>query len=336
MKLFYAACVVFACLAAAVSAAETDDDKWEKFKTKFNKTYSPREEAMRKVQFMKTQRDIEKHNKEDHPWKADHNQFSDKTEEEKNSHLGYKDDDDRSSGFNSALARELDGENDRQLPTQLDLRTSTCMPAIKDQGNCGSCWAFAAVAAVEYARCKKTGSLVNLSEQQLVSCDLNSSGCNGGSYRYAWYYYMKTNGSMTATSYPYTSGTTTVTGTCYSYSKANVFAYTSSYADIDSVNGNQTLIMQALNSKGVLGTSLYVINSFFSYSSGVYDDVACPSTGSNHAVNMVGYGTTSTGIQYWIVRNSWNTWWGQSGYFLIRRGVNRCNIEKRAAYVAIL
>lgn len=71
-------------------------------------------------------------------------------------------------------------------------------------------------------------------------------------------------------------------------------------------------------------------------SSGVYDDAACPSTGSNHAVNLVGYGTDSSGNPYWIVRNSWKTWWGQQGYFFIKRGVNRCNIEKRAAYVTIL
>lgn len=71
-------------------------------------------------------------------------------------------------------------------------------------------------------------------------------------------------------------------------------------------------------------------------SSGVYDDAACPSTGSNHALNLVGYGTDSSGNPYWIVRNSWNTWWGQQGYFFIKRGVNRCNIEKRAAHVTIL
>lgn len=70
--------------------------------------------------------------------------------------------------------------------------------------------------------------------------------------------------------------------------------------------------------------------------SGVYDDATCPNNTINHAVNIVGYGTNTNGILYWVGRNSWGTWWGQSGYFMIRRGVNRCNIEKNAAYVTVV
>lgn len=332
MKLLVASILVTFALSAL---GDSDDQRWANFKVKFNKIYSPREEAQRRTVFVQTQRAIEKHNSGDYSWKMDHNEFSDMTQQEREARLGLKP---LRSGDNREHAERSFEVADRALPAYFDYRQSGCIPPIKDQGACGSCWAFAAITPLEYALCMRNNEPVSLSEQQLVSCDPLASGCNGGSNPSAWNY-LKTNGLVTSCAYPYTSGKTSQSGTCiYENTMSVVKVATYGWADPNHGAGvNATAIAQSLLQYGPLGAGFAVINSFFSYSSGVYDDPACNNVaGGNHAVVIVGFGTSDEGIPYWIVRNSWGFGFGQRGYFTIRRGVNRCLMEESAEYVTIV
>ncbi|EFX78291.1 hypothetical protein DAPPUDRAFT_320635 [Daphnia pulex] len=216
----------------------------------------------------------------------------------------------------------------RALPTSLDYRTHACLAPVKNQGQCGSCWAFSAIAPLEFARCKKYGSLVTLSEQQLVDCDPYDKGCNGGWYTNAWYYIKNgALGSAKQSLYTYTA----TKNTC-AFTSSMIGAKIASYGDLPALNSaNMQAVLQAY---GPLAVAITVVNSFYSYAGGVYNDVACdnPTIGVNHGVVVVGWGTAN-GIDYWIVRNSWGPGWGQAGYVFIQRGVNKCKIEENPAVI---
>jgi len=204
------------------------------------------------------------------------------------------------------------------------------MQPIKNQGSCGSCWAFSTVALVEFNHCIATGQAVSLSEQQLVSCDPYDGGCNGGMID-APLMYIATNGGLdTEASYPYTSGAG-ASSTC-KYNSATVGAKISTTNPITYINDyDTTTMMKIISSKQLVTVAFNVVSSFMSYKSGVYSDSNCADTSTaiigGHAVSAVGYGTLN-GVNYWIIRNSWGTSWGMAGYVLFQRGVNMCGIEE--------
>ncbi|XP_032781938.2 procathepsin L isoform X2 [Daphnia magna] len=325
-------------LTMAVAMADRDEDAWNFYKFQFGKAHSPQEDAIRKQNFLARDRVIDKHNRENKEWQMAHNKFSDMSEEEKLNILGVK----------PTIRRERSVGGyypvmDRQLPTSIDYRTDKCMQAVKDQGQCGSCWSFAAVVPIEFNTCKKTGTAVSFSEQMLVDCDTYDGGCNGGMYTNAWQYIKEKGGIMKSSAYSYTSGSTGLTGTTCKFdstavaTKVTAFDWTMPYP-------NATVSMNFLQSEGPLPSAIKILDSFYSYASGVYSDPACIVADENdihHAITVVGYGTTTAtsttpATPYWIVRNSWGTGWGLSGYFLIKRGVNMCNIESWTAYVRVV
>ncbi|EFX87402.1 hypothetical protein DAPPUDRAFT_312327 [Daphnia pulex] len=212
---------------------------------------------------------------------------------------------------------------------KFDYRTDNCMAAVKDQKKCGSCWAFAAVAPIEFNYCKKHKQTpIVLSEQQLVDCDLIDGGCTKGGWHTMAWKYIKLSGGITRQSlYPYTA-TRNVCPRWFWYSVAGAQVFKFSY--VPTQNAEQMQV--ALQKHGPLAVAIAVANSFFSYRDGVYDAADCDSVNVNHAVVVVGWGS-GDGIDYWIVRNSWGTGWGLSGYVLIKRGVNKCQIESYPAYV---
>jgi len=224
-------------------------------------------------------------------------------------------------------------------PTSLDLRTSTCMPAIENQGACGSCWAFAAVMPIEYQYCQKYAKLVYFSEQQIVSCSnstYGNAGCSGGMYSGAWNYLIQNSGLENNTVYPYTSGAAGANATCQ-FSSTKVQAKVSSWNWLTPIgNSNDTVMIAGLNTYGPLAVAIYANTNFQNYATGVFKDSTCSTTNINHAVALVGYGTSTTAGPYWIVRNQWGTNWGMSGYILMARNVNQCNINWGPAYVKIV
>jgi len=180
----------------------------------------------------------------------------------------------------------------------IDWRTHGAVSAIMNQDQCGSCYSFSTISAIETAWALKTGLLYDLSEQPVFDCSASygNLGCNGGLPQYV-YNYVKAQGTATEASYPYTS----VQGTCRSFTKSPVTI--SNYA----LPSGETGLLSAAN----IGSVVVLIEAdtqvFQFYSSGVFDNSGCGTT-LDHGVVVVGYGTAS-GKNYWIVRNSWGTSW---------------------------
>jgi hypothetical protein len=203
-------------------------------------------------------------------------------------------------------------------PNDVDWRNQGAVTDVKDQGQCGSCWAFSATEAAEsYFFLDKQGGLPTLSPQQVVSCDPYDYGCNGGWPYDAFTYLKGAGGQESESAYPYTSGGGD-TGTCQ-FDGSDIVARVSGY---QSVTGGEAGLASAL---GAGPPSVCVAaEDWYSYTGGVLR--SC-SGGVDHCVQAVGY--TS---DYWIVRNSWGSSWGEAGYIFIARGSDLCLIADYVTY----
>jgi cathepsin L len=307
--------VVFALLVVAAVArlAPLSENEYQAqfidFTRAFNKQYSTEEMFSRYTTFKSWVDFVRNHNAANHTWEAGINEFSDLTEEE----------------FSAIYLAGLKGEPDveaseevdiSELPNDIDWRSKGAVNPVKNQGQCGSCWAFSATGAMEGYSGAKQGKLPNLSEQQLVDCAGSSGnqGCNGGwpSKAIQW---NAQKGSCSQQSYPYTGRQ----GSC----KQCTTAFKPGGARTGS--GESTLASQLNNFP--VSIALDASGGFQSYKGGVFNG-PCGSQ-LNHAVLAVGY----TG-QYWIVKNSWGTGWGSGGYIFMARGKNPCGLGSNLAWVA--
>ncbi|RHZ08032.1 hypothetical protein DYB31_006438 [Aphanomyces astaci] len=221
---------------------------------------------------------------------------------------------------NAAPLPELANER----ASEADWSTSKCNPPIANQGSCGSCWAFATIGTVETAHCIATGELLDLSEQQLVSCDKKNSGCNGGNPSPAIDWMQQ--GVCTEESYPYTSGKSSQSGTCQtSCTKKQL-----TIGKTKKTSGESSL-MTVLESQPATVAVESGNAVWRNYKSGIVSQ--CPGGQSDHAVIAVGYGT-STG-DYFKIKNSWGTQWGDNGYMYLKRGMSgkgMCNVAEWVWY----
>jgi len=209
--------------------------------------------------------------------------------------------------------KKFDSEN---LADAIDWRAKGAVTGVKDQGQCGSCWAFSATEAIESTYFLATGQLIELSPQQITSCDTTDGGCNGGWPVRAYSYVAGAGGLERDGDYPYTSGGSGQTGSCM-FNSGRVVGGTApkTYYYTDGSEGQ----LQSLLNIGPASVCL-AADAFQTYQGGVL--TSCPGS-IDHCVQAVGY---DTGNNFWIVRNSWGPNWGEGGYIRIQMGQNLCQI----------
>jgi hypothetical protein len=252
---------------------------------------------------------IDQTNSEGLPYKLGHNAYS-----------GYSFDEFReimSFDFNRNLISSLktnDSIDTIKLPVPLsvDWRYQGVVNTIKDQGQCGSCWSFSTIQALESASAIKYGKLYSLSEQELVDCDnFINHGCNGGLMDNAFTWIDKKNGICSDTDYPYVSGVTKTAGMCQKTCKNQPNTDIIKYIDI--IPNSDIEMMSALAQQPISVAIEADQREFQLYSSGIFTGTC--GTNIDHGVGLVGYSD-----DYYILRNSWGKSWGTNGYMMIGKG----------------
>ncbi|CAN0884523.1 Senescence-specific cysteine protease SAG39 [Linum grandiflorum] len=260
----------------------------------------------------------------DNSYKLGVNQFADLTNEEfKASRNGFK------GHMCSPQHGPFRYENVSDVPTTMDWRKKGAVTPIKDQGQCGSCWAFSTVGSVEGIHQLKTGKLVSLSEHELVDCDTNGEdqGCSGGLMDDAFKFIIQNKGLTTETNYPYDAAD----GTCNANKQGSNAAKITGYEDVPA--NNEAAFMKAVASQPISVAIDAGDSSFQFYSSGIFTGEC--GTELDHGVTAVGYGE-SGGMKYWLVNNSWGAQWGEVGYIRMQKDVTTkeglCGIAMQASY----
>ncbi|KAG6475787.1 zingipain-2-like [Zingiber officinale] len=224
-----------------------------------------------------------------------------------------------------------------QPPNGIDWRDKGAVTGVKNQGACGSCWAFATVAAIEGIIQIKTGKLTALSEQELVDCVPPRKGhksCDGGYVKRAFNFVIHNGSLTTEDNYPYKG----VPGPCnFTLNSASDLTQASGVTikGFKQVNNDETELLKAVARQPVTVSVAINTTILQSYSAGVLTEIGCGSD-INHSMTVVGYGTEN-GTDYWLLKNSYGPDWGDSGYIEMARGVNGgiCRITEEAFYPVI-
>ncbi|XP_036393805.1 cathepsin L1-like [Megalops cyprinoides] len=333
--------VVLIVLAAGIpvlhAADHALDAAWEDWKSLHGKTYTEDSEGHRRMIWEENHRFIQQHNLEEaqgkHSYKLGMNHFGDLTQKEFQKMM---------LDFNLASMADTSlpvwNGSVLQAPTEVDWSKKGYVTPVKNQGRCGSCWAFSSTGALEGQVFKKTGKLISLSEQHLVDCSrkYGNHGCNGGLMDRA-YKYIKDNGGIASEEgYPYKAKDESCkaqnaekVATCTGYTKLR--------------RGDEGSLRDAVASIGPVAVALNAgLRSFQFYKSGIYYDRRC-SRRINHAVLAVGYGEslyetnkndlTRRATKFWLLKNSWGTGWGNQGYMRLARDKrNLCGIANYSVY----
>ncbi|XP_042910064.1 cathepsin L-like peptidase [Parasteatoda tepidariorum] len=329
---FIALFVSFVVASANVPFNHQLDGQWVAFKTTFGKVYDGREELARRLIWEQKFAEVEHHNH-----LADFGFFTYRKGINKYSDLSSTEIVSRLNGFKSNYRQNGSGSNwvepsNAYIPDEVDWREQGLVTPVKDQGDCGSCWAFSTTGSLEGQHKKKTGQLISLSEQNLVDCTwvYENNGCNGGWMDNAFKYIQDNLGIDTEVSYPYTANASL---NCL-FKKENVGANCTGYVDIGS--GDEESLKKAVATVGPISVAIDASQpSFHSYQSGIYDEEFCSTSELDHAVLVVGYGTEN-GLDYWLVKNSWGTSWGMNGYIKMSRNRdNQCGIATKASFPSV-
>jgi len=291
------------------------------FKAKWNKSYTADENDVHMAAYLKNVEFINNHNAEydqgKHTFWCGVNEWSDMTDAEYEARNNY---------VMEPIPGPVRNGDPATAPDAVDWRQQGAVNGVKNQGQCGSCWAFSAVCALEGQWAIHQGSLPDCAEQQLVSCDPSSHGCSGGwpSKSYNYIAGQGSRGIVSQSAYPYTA----------SDSSCNVPSSpaAATCSGPRSVGASEGALQEAVGNVGPISICLCASSSAFGqYSGGIFDDPSC-GTSINHAVACVGYDTNQN---YWIVRNSWGTSWGESGYIRMVKGKNMCGMLSNSCYPSL-
>jgi len=319
--------------------------RFESYVEKFNKTYA--DDAERKHRFMaflENEEEIIKLNKLEGKAIYGWTKFSDMTKEEFKQRLNYVpyDKERRSKLFGEIPVHKTEK---KLTVSTLDWRSHNAVTPVKDQGQCGSCWAFSAVETVESAYLMKNkgtnAKTFLLSEQEVVSCDTGDAGCNGGDLPSAFDYIESAGGLASEASYPYTSGDGD-SGTCLSFSTVGgttpkSYAYATPTCDGSCNNQDEDTLATNMAAVGPIGICVNAEN-WQNYYGGVMSSSSCGSHRAwslDHCVQLVGFTSIDSDSGYWIIKNSWASDWGEDGYIYVSYGSNTCGVADEAMFVKL-
>lgn len=329
-------------------------DEWETWKIEHGKSYSTEEEEEHRFHIYNKNKDkVEAHNlaalRGETTYFMKMNHFSDARIDELSKRMNRAKVD---------LSDVIQGgvkyvsPSHAELPERVDWRREGAVTPVKNQGECGSCWAFSVTGALEGQHFRKTGELVSLSEQNLVDCSKNGGddGCHGG-YESSAFKYIQMNGGIdTEETYPYYGACTELSPTAphpcvnetssakCSYDPSHIGATVEGYNKVES--GNEDALKSAVATVGPISVSIFVAEDFFRYSHGVYTTEDCRDHAIGlHAVLIAGYEQnipvhgSDKKYDTWIVKNSWGEEWGDHGYIhMARNDGNICEIANDALF----
>jgi len=326
--------VVFVFVFCSTLARDVNlDEQWKLWKQTHNKHYSKPMEILRRNIWEKNWRIVQEHNH-----KADRgvytywlgmNQFADKTSNEfSKSMKKYNPMDYAGNGQSQS---EFKYNPSVKVPDTIDWRTKGYVTPVKTQGICESCWAYSAIGAIEGQYFNATGQLLSYSAQQLIDCagPQGGLGCVGG-FAFAAYDYIKAVGGIeTEDSYPYEDDD----NRCR-FNGTKVVAKVTAYTNVTTKDENA--LQQAVATIGPISVAIDSSHPAFQlYKSGVYHQLFCSEKVLDRDLLVVGYGT-DTGKDFWLVKNSWGTGWGEQGYIRMTRNKhNECGIATMASYPTV-
>jgi cathepsin F len=310
---------VVALLAALVAVNAMPTDLFEGFVTKYNKVYATEEERAHRFNvFTKNLALIQERNAQDPSAQHGVNQFTDMTQEEfAGQYLMPR------TVFAERRARMAQApvvdltSFGAPLPTTFDWRNNgSVLTPVKNQEQCGSCWAFSTTENIESVWALAGNKLVSLAPQQIVDCDTTDDGCNGGDTTTAYEYVIKAGGLEPETDYPYTAKD----GKCKANS-ADFAAHITGYVWATKTK-NETEMQVATLNVSPLSICVDAI-TWQTYTSGIITKNC--GTALDHCVQISGWGVAS-GVEYWSIRNSWGESWGEEGYIRVERNKNLCGV----------